>query len=86
MREFKRQIDRESRQSLNVYHSPSNGDGMQPFTKTSHKVIEAAMQSAAQGEVFSDMMFLTHCFFNISFFFFCFQENCNFYFLIKELL
>ncbi|GMY15213.1 ADP-ribosylation factor GTPase-activating protein AGD1-like isoform X1 [Fagus crenata] len=51
MREFKRQIDRESRQSLNVYHSPSNGDGMQPFTRTSHKVIEAAMQSAAQGKV-----------------------------------
>lgn len=54
MQEYKRQIDRESRHSLNVYHVTSNGDGfhgMQPYTKTSNKVIEAAMQSAAQGKV-----------------------------------
>ena len=61
MQEYKRQIDRESRHSLNVYPVTSNGNGnhgMQPYTKTSNKVIEAAMQSAAQGKVFSDMMFL----------------------------
>nr|XP_023877760.1 ADP-ribosylation factor GTPase-activating protein AGD1-like isoform X1 [Quercus suber] len=54
MQEYKRQIDRESRHSLNAYHVTSNGDGfhgMQPYTKTSNKVIEAAMQSAAQGKV-----------------------------------
>lgn len=58
MREYKRQIDRQCRQSLNVYHGASNGDGMQPFTRTSHKVIETVMQSAAQGKVFSDVMFI----------------------------
>lgn len=58
MREYKRQIDRQSRQSLNVYHGASKGDGMPPFTRTSHKVIETVMQSAAQGKVFSDMMFI----------------------------
>ncbi|KAE8123785.1 hypothetical protein FH972_018714 [Carpinus fangiana] len=51
MRDYKRQIDRQSRQSLNVYHGASNGDGMQPFTRTSHKVIDSVMQSTAQGKV-----------------------------------
>jgi hypothetical protein len=58
MRDYKRQIDRQSRQSLNVYHGASNGDGMQPFTRTSHKVIDSVMQSTAQGKVFSDMCLL----------------------------
>ncbi|KAB1217530.1 ADP-ribosylation factor GTPase-activating protein AGD1 [Morella rubra] len=50
MQEYKRRIDRESRQFL-VYHGPSNGDGMQPLTRTSQKLIEEVMQSAAQGKL-----------------------------------
>lgn len=59
MQEYKRRIDRESRQFL-VYHGPSNGDVMQPFTRTSQKLIEEVMQSAAQGKVLFDMVFLEH--------------------------
>ncbi|GMH15090.1 hypothetical protein Nepgr_016931 [Nepenthes gracilis] len=48
MQEYKRQIDRESRWSSNG--SP-NGDGIQTIGRTSHKMIEAVMQSAAKGKV-----------------------------------
>ncbi|GER39248.1 Arf-GAP with GTPase [Striga asiatica] len=48
MQEYKRQIDRESRWSSNG--SP-NGDGIQAVGRSSHKMIEAVMQSAAKGKV-----------------------------------
>lgn len=51
MQEFKRQIDRESRWSSNGSHSSPNGDGIQAIGRSSHKMIEAAMQSAAKGKV-----------------------------------
>jgi hypothetical protein len=53
MQEFKRQIDRESRWSPSVpTHSPSAlGDGIQAIGRSSHKMIEAVMQSAASGKV-----------------------------------
>lgn len=53
MQEFKRQIDRESRWSPSVpTHSPSAlGDGIQAIGRSSHKMIEAVMQSAAAGKV-----------------------------------
>ncbi|KAK9278418.1 hypothetical protein L1049_027983 [Liquidambar formosana] len=51
MQEFQRQIDRESRRSLNCSYGSPSRDGMQPFTRGSHKVIEEVMQSAAKGKV-----------------------------------
>lgn len=53
MQEFKRQIDRESRWSPSApTHSPSAlGDGIQAIGRSSHKMIEAVMQSAASGKV-----------------------------------
>ena len=52
MQEYKRQVDQESRHSSNSSHSSPNVESMRPFTRNSHKVIEAAMQSAAQGRYF----------------------------------
>jgi Arf-GAP with coiled-coil, ANK repeat and PH domain-containing protein len=51
MQEFKRQIDRESRWSPNGMHDSSNGDGIQAIGRSSHKMIEAVMQSASNGKV-----------------------------------
>ncbi|CAL9053670.1 unnamed protein product [Musa banksii] len=51
MQEFKRQIDRESRWSANESHDSPNGDGIQAIGRSSHKMIEAVMQSAAKGKV-----------------------------------
>ncbi|KAF2307411.1 hypothetical protein GH714_026960 [Hevea brasiliensis] len=50
MQEYKRQIDRESRWSSNGSNG-SNGDGIQAIGRSSHKMIEAVMQSAARGKV-----------------------------------
>ncbi|XP_068665658.1 ADP-ribosylation factor GTPase-activating protein AGD3-like [Aristolochia californica] len=51
MQEYKRQIDRESRWSANGTNSSPNGDGIQAIGRSSHKMIEAVMQSAAKGKV-----------------------------------
>ncbi|WOL16166.1 hypothetical protein Cni_G24948 [Canna indica] len=51
MQDFKRQIDRESRLSSNGSQDSSNGDGIQAIGRSSHKMIEAVMQSAAKGKV-----------------------------------
>ena len=51
MQEFKRQIDRESRWSPNGMNDSPNGDGIQAIGRSSHKMIEAAMQSASKGKV-----------------------------------
>ncbi|XP_058092969.1 ADP-ribosylation factor GTPase-activating protein AGD3-like isoform X2 [Magnolia sinica] len=51
MQEFKRQIDRESRWSSHGLHSSPNGDGIQAIGRSSHKMIEAVMQSSAKGKV-----------------------------------
>ncbi|WOL03750.1 hypothetical protein Cni_G12470 [Canna indica] len=51
MQEFKRQIDRESRWSSNESKDSANADGMQTIGRSSHKMIEAVMQSAAEGKV-----------------------------------
>lgn len=51
MQEFKRQIDREIRWPSNgSFYSP-NGDGIQAVGRSSHKMIEAVMQSASKGKV-----------------------------------
>jgi Arf-GAP/coiled-coil/ANK repeat/PH domain-containing protein len=51
MQEFKRQIDRESRWSPNGINDSPNGDGIQAIGRSSHKMIEAVMQSASKGKV-----------------------------------
>ncbi|XP_059633461.1 ADP-ribosylation factor GTPase-activating protein AGD3 isoform X2 [Cornus florida] len=51
MQEYKRQIDRESRLSSNGSNGSPNGDGIQAIGRSSHKMIEAVMQSAAKGKV-----------------------------------
>nr|GEV60446.1 ADP-ribosylation factor GTPase-activating protein AGD3 [Tanacetum cinerariifolium] len=52
MQEYKRQIDRESRwSSSNGSNGSPNGDGIQAIGRSSHKMIEAVMQSASKGKV-----------------------------------
>ncbi|XP_022972057.1 ADP-ribosylation factor GTPase-activating protein AGD3-like isoform X1 [Cucurbita maxima] len=52
MQEYKRQVDRESRWSSNGSNgSPNGGDGIQAIGRSSHKMIEEVMQSAAKGKV-----------------------------------
>ncbi|KAL6900707.1 hypothetical protein ACP4OV_005383 [Aristida adscensionis] len=50
MHEYKRQIDRESRSSVNGLND-STGDGIQTIGRSSHKMIEAVMQSSTKGKV-----------------------------------
>lgn len=57
MQEFKRQIDRESRWSANGSNDSPNGDGIQAIGRSSHKMIEAVMQTAAKGKVTYLIMF-----------------------------
>ncbi|KAI4386345.1 hypothetical protein MLD38_004283 [Melastoma candidum] len=51
MQEYKRQIDRESKWSSNGPNGSPNGEGMQAIGRSSHKMIEAVMQSASRGKV-----------------------------------
>lgn len=48
MQEYKKKIDQERRCSFN---GSTNGDVTQPFSRSSHKLIEAVMQSASEGKV-----------------------------------
>ncbi|MCD7457850.1 ankyrin repeat and PH [Datura stramonium] len=47
MHDYKRKIDQERRRS---FTGSPNGDVTQPFSRSSHKLIEAVMQSAAEGK------------------------------------
>ncbi|GAB2214064.1 hypothetical protein Droror1_Dr00018398 [Drosera rotundifolia] len=51
MQDYRRQIDRESRWASNGSHGSPNGDGIQAIGRSSHKMIEAVMQSAMKGKV-----------------------------------
>lgn len=51
MHEYKRQIDRETRSSINGLNDSYNGDGIQTIGRSSHKQIEAVMQSTSKGKV-----------------------------------
>ncbi|XP_056687023.1 ADP-ribosylation factor GTPase-activating protein AGD3 isoform X2 [Spinacia oleracea] len=51
MQEYKRQIDRETRWCSNGSNGSPNGDGIQAIGRSSHKTIDAVMQSAAKGKV-----------------------------------
>lgn len=55
MQEYKKKIDQERRCSLN---GSTNGDVTQPFSRSSHKLIEAVMQSASEGKVCSTILHL----------------------------
>lgn len=55
MQEYRRKIDQERRRSFNG--SP-NGDVIQPFSRSSHKLIEAVMQSAAEGKACSTISYI----------------------------
>lgn len=50
MHEYKKQIDRESRSSANGLIDSHNVDGMQTIGRSSHKMIEAVMQSSSKGK------------------------------------
>ncbi|KAK9108605.1 hypothetical protein Syun_024616 [Stephania yunnanensis] len=51
MQEYKRQVDRESRWASNGLLGSPNRDGIQSIGRSSHKMIDAVMQSAARGKV-----------------------------------
>lgn len=73
MQEYKRQIDRESRCSSNGSNRSPNGDGIQAIGRSSHKMIEAVMQSAAKGKVkidFCNFVFDCAILFSFHLFFF----------------
>ncbi|KAF9668106.1 hypothetical protein SADUNF_Sadunf15G0093500 [Salix dunnii] len=51
MQEFMKHIDQESRHSVNSIFSSPHEDSMRPAARSSQKVIEEVMQSAAKGKV-----------------------------------
>ncbi|KAF2312800.1 hypothetical protein GH714_040498 [Hevea brasiliensis] len=51
VQEYVRQIDRESKHNLNGGLGSPSGEGLRLFARSSQKVIEAVMQSAAKGKV-----------------------------------
>ncbi|XP_078433835.1 ARF GTPase-activating protein [Wolffia australiana] len=51
MQEFKKQIDRKSRRTSNGDQGSPTIDGIQSIGRSSHKMIEAVMQSASKGKV-----------------------------------
>lgn len=52
MKEYKQQIDQQSRQSVNGSYEPPGLDCSPPFSKSTDKTIEEVMQSSANGKVF----------------------------------
>ena len=51
MKEYKKQIDQQSRQSVNGSCEVPGVDCPLPFTKSTDKAIEEVMQSSANGQV-----------------------------------
>ncbi|KAL6584560.1 ADP-ribosylation factor GTPase-activating protein agd3 [Orobanche minor] len=51
MQEYIRQVDQESRRSFSGSHASPNRDGIHPYPRASHKLIEAVMHSAVEGKV-----------------------------------
>ena len=51
MQEFRRQMDRDNQLSLSDVDSSSSGDGIHTVGRSSHKMIEAVMQSTSKGKV-----------------------------------
>ncbi|CAH9116241.1 unnamed protein product [Cuscuta epithymum] len=50
MQEYQRKVDQENRQSFSGSQNSPNGDVIQPFTRGSHKVIKAVIQSTLEGK------------------------------------
>ncbi|KAH6554832.1 hypothetical protein KP509_1Z303500 [Ceratopteris richardii] len=51
MQEFRRQMERDNQRSFSDVEESSTGDGIHAIGKSSHKAIEAIMQSATRGKV-----------------------------------
>ncbi|KAG8379561.1 hypothetical protein BUALT_Bualt07G0101800 [Buddleja alternifolia] len=51
MQEYMRQVDQETRRSFGGSHGSPKGDITHPFHRSSHKLIEAVMHTAAEGKV-----------------------------------
>jgi len=50
MQEYRQEVERESQRSID-YDTSSAGDGVQGVGRSSHKMIEAVMQSTPKGQV-----------------------------------
>lgn len=50
MQEYRQEVERESQRSIDF--DSSSGDGIQGVGRSSHKMIEAVMQSTPKGQVF----------------------------------
>lgn len=50
MQEYRQEVERESQRSID-YDASSAGDGIQGVGRSSHKMIEAVMQSTPKGQV-----------------------------------
>lgn len=50
MQEYRQEVERESQRSMD-YDTSSAGDGIQGVGRSSHKMIEAVMQSTPKGQV-----------------------------------
>lgn len=57
MQEYRQEVERESQRSID-YDTSSAGDGVQGVGRSSHKMIEAVMQSTPKGQV--HFMLLQH--------------------------
>lgn len=51
MQEFRRQIEQENQRSFSELETSPSGDGIQAVGRSSHKMIEAVMQSTTKGKV-----------------------------------
>ncbi len=51
MQEYRRQMERENQRSFSDVDSLATGDGIQAVGRSSHKLIEAVMQSTPRGKV-----------------------------------
>lgn len=51
MQEFVRQVDEGSRRPHSGNHTSPSRDSVQPYSRNSHKLIEAVMHSTAEGKV-----------------------------------
>lgn len=60
MQEYRRQMERENQRSFSDLEASSAGDGIQAVGRSSHKMIEAVMQSTPRGKVVLLVSAVTH--------------------------
>jgi Arf-GAP/coiled-coil/ANK repeat/PH domain-containing protein len=51
MQDFRQQIERDNQRSFSDIEASPSGDGIHAVGRSSHKMIEALMQSASNGKV-----------------------------------